>query len=78
MLTVLVMAAVLWGIGWAMGAPLRARLAMVGALYAAVLAIQFTLPGDAALRAATGGSPAPWLALGGVAALVGGYGAGLG
>jgi molybdopterin/thiamine biosynthesis adenylyltransferase len=75
---VLVMAAVLWGVGHLMGAPLRARLSMLGALYAGVLLVQLTLPEGNQLRVATGGSPAPWLILGGVVALVGGYTVGLG
>ena len=77
MLTVLFMAAVLWGIGWAMGAPVRARLAMLAVLYAGVLTVQLTLPESTELRRATGGSAEPWLILGVVAGLVGAYGTGL-
>lgn len=77
MLTVFLMAAVLWGIGWAMGAPVRARLGLLAVLYVTVLAVQMTLPDGAGLRHATGGSAEPWLILGVVAGLVGAYGTGL-
>ena len=77
MFAVLIVAAALWWLGWMMGASLRARLATLAVLYVAVLAVQFALPAETQLRAATGGSPAPWLALGVVGAMVGGYGAGL-
>ncbi|WP_114965822.1 HesA/MoeB/ThiF family protein [Alkalilacustris brevis] len=75
---VLFMAAVLLVIGHLMGAPWRARLTMLAVLYAGVLLVQFTLPEGAGLRQATGGSPLPWLALGVVGLMVGGYAAGLG
>lgn len=74
---VLVLAAVLWGVGALMGAPRRQRLVMIAILYLGVLLIQVTLPETAELRRATGGSPLPWLVLGGVVALVLGYRAGL-
>ncbi len=77
MFAVLIVAAALWWLGWMMGASLRARLATLVVLYVAVLAVQFALPAETQLRMATGGSPAPWLALGVVGAMVGGYGAGL-
>ncbi len=72
---VLFLMAVLWGVGWFMNAPVRARLVMIGLLYAMVLSAQLVLPPEAELRQATGGGPEPWLALGGVAALGAGYGA---
>jgi molybdopterin/thiamine biosynthesis adenylyltransferase len=77
MLPVLVMAAALWGIGAAMGAPRRQRWIMIAALWAAVVAVQLLLPAGHPVRAATGASPAPWLLLGGFAALVLTYAAGL-
>jgi len=78
MLFVLILAAALWGLGALMGAPVRARLTMVGVLLAGVLVIQLTLPEGAALRVATGGSPAPWLLLGALGGVVWGYGGVLG
>ena len=78
MLFVLGLMAALWALGALLKAPVRARLAMIGVLYAGVLAVQFTLPEDAALREATGDGPLPWLVLGGVGVLVAGYGTLLG
>ncbi|MBK5927675.1 molybdopterin biosynthesis protein, partial [Rhodobaculum claviforme] len=77
MLFVLGLMAVIWGIGAVMKAPVRGRLAMIGALYALVVLTQLVLPDGAALREGTGGSPAPWLMLGATVALVLGYRAGL-
>ena len=74
---VLFLMVVMWGVGQLMGAPKRARAVMIGMLYLGVLLIQFTLPAGAQLREATGSSPLPWLVLGGVAALIWGYRAGL-
>lgn len=74
---VLAMAAALWGVGWLMKAPVRARLVMLGALFLGVLLIQLALPEGHPLRDATGGSAAPWLMLGGAVALVLAYRAGL-
>lgn len=70
MLFVLGLAAVLWGIGHVMKAPVQARLYMLGLLYLAVLAVQVVLPAGHPLREATGGAPAPWLILGAFVALV--------
>lgn len=78
MFFVLFLMAVLWGVGHLMGAPGRARLGMIGALYLGVVVIQVTLPEGAALRQATGGSAVPWVVLGGIAVLVWLYAAGLG
>jgi molybdopterin/thiamine biosynthesis adenylyltransferase len=77
MILVLGMAGAIWGIGAAMGVPPRARWPMIGLLYVAVLALQVALPEGHPLRAATGGSAAPWLLLGGAAALVLAYRQGL-
>lgn len=77
MALVLTMAAALWGIGWAMRAPLRLRAGMIGALWAAVVLLHLILPDGHPLRLATGGEARPWLALGVVAALVLAYRAGL-
>jgi len=72
---VLVLAAGLWGLGVLLGAPVKARLGMIGVLYAGVLATQATLPQGHALRAAIGGNVQSWLALGVIGALVAGYAA---
>lgn len=74
---VLAMAAALWGVGWLMGAPVRARLVMLLLLYVAVLLVQVALPEAHPLRVGTGGSAAPWLMLGGAVALVLAYREGL-
>jgi molybdopterin/thiamine biosynthesis adenylyltransferase len=70
MLLVAFLAAVIWGIGAAMGVPRAARLNMLGLLYVAVIAVQVALPEGHAIREATGGSPALWLILGGGVVLV--------
>ena len=77
MLLVFTMAAVLWGIGWAMKMPVKARMILIGLLYVAVLAVHVILPDLHPLRQATGGSAAFWLILGGFAALVWAYRQGL-
>lgn len=73
MLFVILLAAMLWGIGHLMKAPIRARLYMLALLYVAVLAAQIALPPGNPLREATGGSPAPWLILGGFVLVGGAY-----
>lgn len=78
MVLVFGLAAMLWGIGHAMGAPRAARIYMLGLLYVAVLALHFVLPDGHALRMATGKDPAFWLILGGFAGLVAVYRRGLG
>jgi molybdopterin/thiamine biosynthesis adenylyltransferase len=77
MLLVFVMAAVLWGIGAMLGTPRRLRWGMIGALWAGVVLLHLLLPVGHPLRLATGESPALWLLLGGFAALVLVYRAGL-
>lgn len=69
MIMVLAMAAVIWGIGAAMGATRRARLLMLLVLLGAVLFIQFILPASHPLRQNTGGDPAFWLLLAGFVSL---------
>jgi molybdopterin/thiamine biosynthesis adenylyltransferase len=73
MILVGVMAAVLWGIGAVMGAPLRARWGMLGVLFGAVLTVQVLLPDGHPLREATGSDPALWLMLAGFGALIWAY-----
>lgn len=70
MLVIFAMAAGLWFLGRAMGAPISARWMMIGLLYVAVLALHVVLPAGHPLRESTGGSPVFWLILGGAAGLV--------
>lgn len=77
MILVLGLAAALWGLGALVGAPVRARLYMVGLLYVAVLMLHLLLPAGHPLREATGQSAALWLILGGFAAIGVGYGQGV-
>jgi molybdopterin/thiamine biosynthesis adenylyltransferase len=77
MLLVGVMAAVLWGIGAVMGTPHRLRWGMIVALWGAVVLEHLLLPEGHPIRMATGESLALWLLLGGAAALVLSYRAGL-
>ncbi len=67
------MIAVIWGIGAAMGAPVRARRIMVGLLLGAVILVQVVLPDGHPLRAATGGDVRLWLLLLGFGAVIWGY-----
>ena len=73
MFVVLVMAAVMWGIGAAMGAPRSARLNMVGLLFIAVLALHVILPDGHPVREATGREPELWLLILAFVALILGY-----
>lgn len=66
---VLFLMAALWALGWAMKTPIRARLIMIGLLYAAVVLAQLALPPEAELRRATGGDVRVWLVLGGAVGL---------
>ena len=77
MILVGVMAAVLWGIGAAMGAPRRARWVTIGALAAGVILVQLVLPDGHPLRAATGGDIRLWALLLGFVVLFWAYRAGL-
>ncbi|WP_210877859.1 HesA/MoeB/ThiF family protein [Roseovarius autotrophicus] len=77
MLLVVVMAAVLWGIGAVMGTPQRLRWGMIAGLWGAVVLAHLLLPGGHAIRMATGESAALWLLIGGAVALVLVYRAGL-
>ncbi|WP_417725934.1 HesA/MoeB/ThiF family protein [Roseovarius sp.] len=77
MLLVVIMAAVLWGIGAALGTPRRLRWGMIAGLWAAVVLTHLVLPLGHPIRMATGESPAFWLMLGGTVAIVLLYRAGL-
>ncbi|QBF33585.1 molybdopterin-synthase adenylyltransferase MoeB [Thalassococcus sp. S3] len=69
MLLVFAMAGALWGVGYAMGTPVRVRARMLLALFAGVLLLQVILPNGHPLREATGGSPALWLLIAGFVGL---------
>ncbi|MBW6418939.1 HesA/MoeB/ThiF family protein [Celeribacter sp. PS-C1] len=73
----LIIAAVLWGIGWLTGAPTRARWAMIGVLYLAVSIVLLMLPEGHALRVGLGGSLGEWLLIGFGAVIIIAYRAGL-
>ncbi|WP_135504038.1 HesA/MoeB/ThiF family protein [Roseovarius aestuariivivens] len=73
MLLVLVLAAALWGLGALMGTPRRMRWTMIGVLWLGVVLLHLILPVGHPLRLATGEAAAPWLLLGGFAALFMGY-----
>ena len=70
MFLVLFLCAVMWGIGWVMGAPKSQRAIMVGVLLAGVILIQLVLPDGHPLREATGSSPGLWLLLAGFVEVV--------
>ncbi|MCL4187492.1 MAG: molybdopterin-synthase adenylyltransferase MoeB [Rhodobacteraceae bacterium] len=67
----------LWGLGVLLGASLQARLALAGLVWGATVLAHLLLPAGAGLRAATGGSAAAWLVLGGAAVLILAYREGL-
>jgi molybdopterin/thiamine biosynthesis adenylyltransferase len=77
MVWVLALAAGLWFAGRALAASVAARIAVLAALFAAVLIVQLGLPAAHPLRAATGGSAANWLILLGAGGLAAAYGLGL-
>ncbi|WP_435660577.1 HesA/MoeB/ThiF family protein [Leisingera caerulea] len=73
MLRILILAALIWWGGRFLGLPRNLRLGLLAVLFAAVLAVQLTLPVGHPLREGTGGSAAPWLMLGGFALVAGFY-----
>lgn len=77
MLTILFLAALIWGLGMALRVPLRLRLVMLALVWAAALLATLALPVDNNLRQMAGGDPRPWAVLGGVAALALAYRAAL-
>ena len=77
MFAVALAAAVIWGIGAAMGTPHRQRWTLLGLLYVAVLLAHLVFPAQHPLRLATGETAAPWLMLGGLVVLVLAYRRGL-
>lgn len=74
MLRILALAAFVWWGGRFLGWSRGLRGALLAVLFAAVLALQLTLPEEHGLRQATGGSATPWLLLGGFGLLALGYG----
>jgi molybdopterin/thiamine biosynthesis adenylyltransferase len=73
MLFVAVMAAGVWGLGVAFGAPQRARWILIAAFLVAVIAVHLVLPIAHPLRLGLGETAAPWLFILGIAGLVWGY-----
>lgn len=73
MLLVLAMAAAIWGAGLATRTPRSMRFGAIGLLWVGVVVGHLVLPEGHSLRAATGGSAAPWVLLAGAVALVLGY-----
>ena len=73
MILVFALAAGLWGLGAAMGAPIRQRWAMIATLWLAIVAINLVLPVGSGVRQMTGGDARVWLVLGGVFGLIAGY-----
>ena len=74
MLRILALAAFIWWGGKFLGWSKGLRGALLAVLFAAVMALQLTLPEGHGLRQATGGSATPWLLLGGFGLLALGYG----
>ena len=77
MIPFLALAGGLWGLGALMKAPRQARWLMIALLYVAVLMIEVGLPEGAAPRELFGGSAAPWIIGGILAAIVLAYREGL-
>lgn len=70
MFLVLTVAAGIYALGALMGAPKAQRWVLIGVLIVAVIGVLFVFPEEHALRAAFGGTPAPYLLLLGFAGLV--------
>ncbi|MQY43748.1 molybdopterin-synthase adenylyltransferase MoeB [Epibacterium sp. SM1969] len=70
MLSIFVLAALIWWGGGFMGFGANLRRVLLLILYGAVLTILLTLPPEVPLRANLGGSIVPWLLLGGAAVLI--------
>jgi molybdopterin/thiamine biosynthesis adenylyltransferase len=73
MIAVFGLAAVLWGLGWALGTPKSWRRAMILLLWASVIVVNLVLPAGHPARMATGGDARVWAAIGAVLAMVYGY-----
>ena len=70
---VVILAAVIWGIGAMMRTPRPARWLMIGLLLVAAIGIQLVFPDGHALRAATGNSAAFWLIVIGAGVVIWAY-----
>ncbi len=70
MLLFLAIAAGIYGLGAAMGAPKSQRWALIGVLFVAIVALLLVFPTEQTLHAAFGGNAEPYLLLGGFAVLV--------
>lgn len=77
MILVLVIAAGIWALGWAMKAAVRVRLAMLALLFGLVIIEHLLLPAGHPLRRATGGSAQVWIVFLGAVGLAAVYWAGL-
>lgn len=77
MALVMGLALALWMVGYSLGAPIRARLMMIGLLYVGVLLIHVAMPEGSSLRQSVGGSLGEWLVLGGSVGIVWAYSKGL-
>lgn len=77
MLPVLLLTAALWGFGALFSVSRRARGLVIAVLFGLVLGGQVLLPDGHVLREATGGSPLPWVLLGGAVVIIGAYVQGL-
>ncbi|GAB1377701.1 HesA/MoeB/ThiF family protein [Pararhodobacter aggregans] len=73
MLLILILAGVLFTLGWVFGVPLKARLAFLAALWAAMVVVHLALPDGHPFRQGTGGDARPWLLLAILALAVGAY-----
>ena len=73
MALVLGLAAAIWGIGIFVGLPHRLRWVGIGLLWLALVLAHFALPEGHPLRAATGGTAAGWVLLGGLVAVAAVY-----
>ncbi len=73
MIPVLVMAAVLWGTGAAMGVPRRQRWTLIAVLALGVVTALIALPEGNPVRTSLGGDVRLWLVLAGLIAVVVGY-----
>lgn len=70
---VVILAAVIWGIGALMRTPRPARWIMIGLLLVAAIGVQLVFPEGHPLRAATGGSAALWLIVIGIGVVIWAY-----
>ncbi|MCB1388216.1 MAG: HesA/MoeB/ThiF family protein [Rhodobacteraceae bacterium] len=73
MLAILLLAAVLFVLGWVFGVAARVRLAILGAIWAGVVLAHLALPDGHPFRQGTGGDARPWLVLAILALAVWGY-----